>query len=375
MDLLLDAWVTGIWISSTIYTFLFSLGILRFMKRRRSNKIGTGSPDNFIIQITTKGSAADSVLRIVRQLRGYNLPFPYQIWVVGEEYDHFPYPVDRILRVPASYKTPHGTRFKARALCYAREVRMNEGVENYGTKLLLLDDDTVPTRGYITYAYRCSYEVAQGVLSARRDYGKNLLASIADSIRTADCLAFCLHFNSAGDARLVHGDGLLVRGNVENEIGWDFGYCLSEDLIFGRRATRRFSFGFIPDYVEIAPAKNLKDFFFQRRRWIWGTLMALRDLDNSERIFILARYFLGGLGVMSAYLAISAQLFNLSFLSLFSIYILMSPYYVLGNWFSLHKLREAAKAFLLMLPASTLDVASLILTFILRPTGYDVIRK
>ncbi len=283
--------------------------------------------------------------------------------------------MDRVVKVPASYETPKHTKFKARALCYAREVRMREGIEDDRTKILLLDDDTVPTRGYLTYAHGCKYEVAQGVLSARRDYGKNLLASIADSIRTADCLAFCLHFNSAGDARLVHGDGLMVRGNVEREIGWDFGYCLSEDLIFGRRATRRFSFGFIPDYVEIAPAKSLKDFFKQRRRWIWGTVLALRDLDNSERAFILARYFLGGLGVISAYLAISAQLFNLSLLSLLSIYILMSPYYVLGNWFSLHKISEAGKAFLLMLPASVLDVSSLILSFVLRPTGYDVIRK
>lgn len=367
-----------IWLAFTPYTVFLLFGILRV---RRSLRPLRNDPTKFIVQITTNGNAPSSVARIIETLRSYELNFPYQSWVITEDYDLTEYDSDVTLRVPHGYTTPKGSGAKARALCYARSVRINRGLVGDNTKLLLLDDDSIPSKEYMEDAYHSDFDIAQGIIAPRIDYGKSLLASIRDNTRTSDCIALCSYFNAHGNARIVHGEGLMVRSNVEVAIGWDFGQCLAEDLVFGRRATRKFRFGFINAFIEIAPPRTWRDFLVQRRRWLWGMITAFPLLDTSERFFLLGRsvtttFF----GLVSWPLIFYDLFFHIQVAPMIRWLFIVNTfafvaYELVGNWYNTHRAKRLAQHFLLLYPAALLEAASTVFALLTRPNGFDVIRK
>lgn len=180
-------------------------------------------PERFIIQVCTNGRAPVSVNSILETVRSYGLSFPHETWVVIEEYDTNVYDADRVIRVPAGFTTPKGAGAKARALEFARQVRIREGIEDEATKILFLDDDSFPEMGYLEYAFHSPTDVAHGYIRTDRKYGTNVLTAIADNFRVTDCIATCSTFASIGKPKLIHGEGLVARGNVEREVTWDHG--------------------------------------------------------------------------------------------------------------------------------------------------------
>jgi cellulose synthase/poly-beta-1,6-N-acetylglucosamine synthase-like glycosyltransferase len=348
--------------------------------RRPRDESMRNDPSVFIVQVTTNGNASDSVNNILGEIAGYNLGFPHHSWVVTEEGDESQYNADRVLRVPSDYATPNKTRYKARALCYSSDVRGRENLCNPETKIMFLDDDSVPTKEYIEYAYHCNFDIAQGVIAPRRDYGHSLLPSIQDNARTSDCLAFCSHFNSKGNAMIVHGEGLLVRGHVEKDVGWDFGDCIAEDLVFGRKATKKYLFGFIPEYIEIVPPKSIRDFMIQRRRWFWGHISALKHLDLTQRVFIAVRYAAAFLGAISYYFVIYDQITHIDFDVLPRLFFMVNTlgwmaYYAIGSYYNTGKKEEVFKAVVLAFPAAYLESCALFFSLFTRPKGFEVIAK
>lgn len=367
-----------IWLAFTPYTLFLLLGIWRV---RRSSRPLRNDPVRFIVQITTNGKAPSSVRKIIEALRGYNLSFPYETWTVTEEYDANEYRSDITLRVPRGYTTPNGSRAKARALCYARSVRINKGLVGEDTKLLLLDDDSIPSREYMEDSYHSEFDIGQGIIAPRIEYGASLLASIRDNTRTSDCIALCSYFNAHGNARIVHGEGLMVRSNVEVEVGWDFGQCLAEDLVFGRRATRKFRFGFINAFIEIAPPRTWGDFLVQRRRWLWGMITAFPLLDLSERFFLLGRSLTTTFfGLVSWPLIFYDLFFHIQVAPIIRWLFIVNTaafvaYELVGNWYNTHRLKRLAEHLVLLYPAALLEAVSTVFALLTRPKGFDVIRK
>jgi len=115
---------------------------------------------------------------------------------------------------------------------------------------------------------------AADICRCRDDLGKFFLASSR------------LHVPVFG----VHGSFLLVRGKVENEVGWDTD-SLVEDFRFSLQVTilplqlkvlnmlnsllvkawsQGYRLGWIPSVAREQSPMTLSDFFKQRRRWFTG---------------------------------------------------------------------------------------------------------
>lgn len=126
------------------------------------------------------------------------------------------------------------------------------------------------------------YDAGQGVIRLK-SYGKHLFSTLADMIRPSDCDIYCKYFNSKGKPKAVHGEGLVIRSDIEYEIGWDYATYCGEDFLIGQKIVDKgFRFGYIPYDIYISPPLNTKDFYKQRRRWMYGVLWSLNLLPDKK---------------------------------------------------------------------------------------------
>jgi hypothetical protein len=208
----------------------------------------------------------------------------------------------RLITVPASYSTPNGTRFKARATHYLHEVRIREGEARDDVWVLHMDDDTgvgpdtaLAMARFIveqSEAGAAAKHLAQGILTYPREYARNRLTWLADSARPAEDVGRFSAWTGGGTPRAgVHGELLLVRASIEAAIGWDFGpRSLVEDaqfaLLFSARYPGR-SAWFAGRCYGASPA-SMHDFFRQRERWSWGlaALVFNRSLQRRNRVLL-----------------------------------------------------------------------------------------
>ena len=239
----------------------------------RKRKLGASGATEAIIQITTIGNY-DTVNEIIAAVRGYDLPFPYAFWVVVEPGVENRYVgADEVLMVPEDFVSL--ARYKARAQDYSRRVRLERGLNRRDVKIIMLDDDSLPTRKYFIDVFGADYDVCEGVLTPRRGYGRFL--THIDDLRTFNCLTICSFWQGIGHPIWVHGEGLTLRGSAESAVTWNYPVVASEDLTVGHNAVERgLSWGFVWEYVQLTSPFSWHDMVVQRRRWIWGNLYALR---------------------------------------------------------------------------------------------------
>lgn len=196
----------------------------------------------------------------------------------------------RLVTVPASYSTRRGTRFKARANHYANQLRCVQGEDRADVWVLHMDDDTgvstdtareVARFLHTQRATETPRHLAQGVLTYPADIAVNRWTWYADAVRPADDVARFAAFTGGGHPLAgVHGELLLVRGNIEASIGWDFGpTAIVEDAEFAMRFATRYPgrSGWFPGRCYGASPATVRDLIKQRRRWSAGLVaLALR---------------------------------------------------------------------------------------------------
>ena len=166
-----------------------------------------------IVLITTNGMATGIVEKIIATTRSYELGV--EIYVIKEERDPFRYSCDEVI-VPKDYKTKNGSRNKMRALQYGAEWLHEKG---YGkeTYVCHLDDDSLADKAYLGYViHHMTGAGGQGCIRLR-EFGRHLFSSLADIIRISNCEAWCSHYNKKNKPQFVHGEGLIVRADVEWE--------------------------------------------------------------------------------------------------------------------------------------------------------------
>jgi beta-1,4-mannosyltransferase len=208
----------------------------------------------------------------------------------------------RLVTVPEWYRTPNGTRFKARASHYSHELRIRQHEARDDVWVLHMDDDTgVGPDTALAMARFVQEQVqagpkakhmAQGILTYPREYAMNRLTWLADSARPAEDVARFSAWTGGGTPRAgLHGELLLVRASIEATIGWDFGpRSIVEDaqfaLIFSARYPGR-SAWFCGRSYGASPA-SLRDFIRQRERWCWGlaALVFNRSLQLRNRLLL-----------------------------------------------------------------------------------------
>jgi hypothetical protein len=100
----------------------------------------------------------------------------------------------------------------------------------------------------------------------------------------------------------VHGEGLVVTGEAERIVTWNWPAMASEDLVFGQRAVQsRLKWGWFHEYAEVTSPWSLHDYFIQRRRWLWGDIHAIRHrkiMPLSSALIVLSKYLAGMMALL-----------------------------------------------------------------------------
>ncbi len=374
------------------FTFLYAplavAQVLLLLSHRRHGRAPpSGSQDvtppfpgrKVVVVVTTNGENPTVVETVVRTVAGYKLPV--ELFVLREASDRFAYSAPT-LTVPAEYVTPRGSRHKLRALHYgiSRLHEMGYGAETY---ICHLDDDSIPSKPYLAHIFRMKEEAGQGCLRLR-EHGHHLFSTLADMVRVSDCDAFCSYFNRKHAPKAVHGEGLVIRADVEYAIGWDFATFGADDFIMGQTLVLKgYSFGYIPHHVFVAPPLSARDFFRQRRRWMISILWArhlLARLNRRNLYWILYRYSVGWAGFLGMFLVVVGAVVHPSlpwFVEAMAAFNLVSYFAFYQYGVAQTAKRYALPMLLLQFPVAMYEGATLVYSALFPPNRsvFDVIRK
>lgn len=222
----------------------------------------------------------DAVRRVM-----HDMPvFRYRIEVVTDTaVDLAPAGDLHCMVVPDDYATPHRSRWKARALCYANERSRNDD-RDY---IVHLDEESWPSTSAVVgiaefvarHNNRFLPPIGQGMILYYRHFtGRRLMPKVltlADMLRTGDDIGrFRFQYRHGKAPMGMHGSYIVVRTDVERRIGLDVGVdgSLTEDAWFALAAQAAgCEFGWVNGYVVEQAPEHVVDFVKQRRRW-WNGL-------------------------------------------------------------------------------------------------------
>lgn len=367
--------VLAAWFLPALFAVMMVVGYVH------SHKLQTGHSTELIIQVTTIGNQ-ESVNGIISAIRGFDLPFPFKIWVVVEPKSPDGYVgADEVIVVPQDFHCR--ASYKARALEYSRRLRSFLGLTRPDIKILYVDDDSLPTRSYIVKAFWADYDICQGITAPRTSYGRFL--SHLDDLRTLNCIMFCSVFQGFGQPMFVHGEGLCVRASAEQLVTWDYPMFASEDFVFGQMAAKKgLRWGFFYDYINIVSPWSFGDYVKQRRRWTWGNIHAVIHLvPFKAKVLIVGKHLLG----IESF-AVSTAALPMDFLGmldiptqlrypLYATALLWLGSFAMSGWInSGGKKRHALISVLLAWVVSAINVLVFLLAVAMgNPRRFEVIRK
>ena len=317
--------LTSFWFSTIPVAFL-TLG--RFIKNRNifveHDLRRIYNDPKIIFQITTRSATKTPVVKrgihsIINSSLNINYS-NYQISIITDD------PKDKI--------TLNGTKCevivvdkkfkafaikKARALQYAVEHRRKTGKNIASYWIFHMDDESYVTDQTIISLLKFIREgnamASEGpIFYPLKFESANPLTAIAESIRPFTCYD-CVSQMTNPPPLHMHGSNLLVRSDIEDSIGWNFGPTLAEDQIFGYRIYEKYgskSMGWHGGILLEQPPLNLKDHFMQRRRWVLGSLQNMERfpfIHKFKLMFKLGTYFMGFVsGVVSTILYFHAYI-------------------------------------------------------------------
>ena len=262
-----------------------------------------GRTHRFLIQITTKGGALPVVERGIDQVLAGVDRYPAlrrvvrvevvtedagEVAALADRYRDAAVPVTPFL-LPPDYTTPKGTRLKARALEYLVEQHRADPDDCY---VVHFDEESVLTPDNLArLVLRLTDNpvgISEGMISYGLDWDQaTLLNKAMESSRPFGCHE-CYTVMTSPPPMHLHGSNLVIRQDLENEIGWDIGtldgaQLIAEDLVFGLGAYLRFGpdvFGWHHAEMVEQPPFTLKAAYKQRERWVFGSLQALAHVRS-----------------------------------------------------------------------------------------------
>lgn len=326
-----------------------SNGDLRIALKQAASR---GDTHRFLIQITTKGGAVTVVQRgideAIEGVRRFPVlagvvrievitEVPDEVQLLAGRYRSAPIPVVAFL-LPGDYQTPRGTKLKARALEYLVEQHRADPQDCY---VVHYDEESVFTpENLARLVHRLALHpvgISEGMISYGLDWRQTTLLNKAmESNRPFGCHE-CFSVMTSPPPLHLHGSNLVVRQDLENQLGWDIGTLngsalIAEDLIFGLAAYLRFGsevFGWHHAEMIEQPPFSLKAAYKQRERWVFGALQALAHVRREQNwlrlsrrdrwhinIVIRLRVFTYALGFPVSLLALSANVAGLANLAL-----------------------------------------------------------
>jgi egghead protein (zeste-white 4 protein) len=208
---------------------------------------------------------------------------------------------------------------KGRALQYAVEFRRKCAKNSLKQWVFHMDDESCVTTQTILSLLKFIRSSGPAVVSEGPIFYPlkfefaNPLTAIAESIRPFTCYD-CVSQMTNPPPLHMHGSNLLVRSDIEDMIGWNFGPTLAEDQLFGYKVYEKYgpkSLGWHGGILLEQPPLNIKDHFMQRRRWVLGSLQNMNKfpiIHKFKVMFKLSTYFLGFIsGIVSIFLYFHLQ--------------------------------------------------------------------
>jgi egghead protein (zeste-white 4 protein) len=285
---------------------------------------------SIIFQITTRSATRTSVVKrgiksIINSAHEINF-YNYQICVVTDD-PHDPWTLRKerceVVVVEKSYNT-HAIK-KGRALQYAVDHRRRMRKNTNNRWIFHMDEESYVTPqtilALLKFIAKGKGVVSEGpIFYPLKFESANLLTAIAESVRPFACYD-CVSQMRNPPPLHMHGSNLLVRSDIEDDVGWKFGHTLAEDQMFGYKVYEKYGHGSMGWHGGILleqPPLNLKDHFFQRRRWFLGTMQNLDKFPRWHRYKVMFKSVTLFLGFASG-VASTALLINTYILPLFSL--------------------------------------------------------
>jgi beta-1,4-mannosyltransferase len=295
-----------------------------------------------IFQITTRSATKTPVVKrgiqsVIESAHRTNF-YNYQISVVTDDPDDartLKNEKCEVVMVDKNFRT--NAIKKGRALQYAVEHRRRAGKGTNKYWIFHMDDESFVTQQTILALLKF-IRSGKGVASEGPIFyplkfeSANRLTAIAESIRPFACYD-CVSQMTHPPPLHMHGSNLLIRSDVEDDIEWNFGPTLAEDQMFGFKVYEKYgrgSMGWHGGILLEQPPLNLKDHFFQRRRWILGTMQNLQKFPRWHRYKLMFKSITYFLGFASA--AVSAAFTVNNYLPM-----LLSPSYLNYNIISVQE--------------------------------------
>ena len=306
--------MTVVWLTNVPIAFV---SIIRFLKNREAF-VGKDlrrirNDPTIIFQITTRSATRtpvvergiNSIIKSCQKIKYVD----YQIYVVTDDPNDLNslHHLDcKILLVDKNFRT--NAIKKGRALQYAVEHRRKNEQNHLEQWVFHMDDESFVTPQTVLSLLKAIREVPGLAFEGPIFYplkfeSANILTALAESIRPFtcyDCVSQMKNQQYVKTSPLhMHGSNLLVRSDVENSIGWNFGPTLAEDQMFGYQVYHKFgptSIGWHGGVLLEQPPLNMKDHFMQRRRWVLGSLQNIDKFPVIHKLklfYKLLTYFMG----------------------------------------------------------------------------------
>lgn len=186
--------------------------------------------------------------------------------------------------VPKDYRTKTGALFKARALQYCLEDKVNILSDN--DWIVHLDEETLLTensvRGILNFVMDGKHQFGQGLITYANEEVVNWITTLADSFRVTDDmgklkLQFLMFHKPLFSWK---GSFVVTQVAAEKAVSFDNGLdgSIAEDCFFAMRAySQGYSFNFIEGEMWEKSPFTLWDFMQQRKRWIQGILLVVHS--------------------------------------------------------------------------------------------------
>lgn len=304
-----------IWILSSILFIRFYYYLIsqhsKLMAKPSKERFGT---PKIIFQVTTKGNIGivqetiDRVNAVCNEI-DYK---KYEIWAVTDAQEKFE--DCRTIVVPEDYSC--NAIYKGRALQYAVEVRRKENKSAKDVYVFHLDDESLITKqtlcSILCYIEDDPKPISEGlIIYPVQEKEEIKVSNLMDTLRPFCCFE-CLELMSNGKPAYIHGSNLLVRSDVEEEVGWQNGKTLAEDTLFAMKARSKYgseAFGWHGGVVEEKSPLTVKDLMKQRRRWFYGLIMNLKYFETKEKVRQIVRALIWTSGLVSG----TVSIFTFSF--------------------------------------------------------------
>uniref|UniRef100_A0A7E4VL76 Beta-1,4-mannosyltransferase bre-3 n=1 Tax=Panagrellus redivivus TaxID=6233 RepID=A0A7E4VL76_PANRE len=198
--------------------------------------------------------------------------------------------------VPKEYETSTSAMFKARALQYCLEDKVN--ILQDDDWVVHLDEETLlsvnAVCGILNFCVDGQHDFGQGVITYANGEIVNWITTLSDSFRVADDMGK-LRFQFSYFHKPLFGwkgSYVVTRAGAERAVSFDHGPAgsIAEDCYFSMIAYKQgYTFDFIEGEMHEKSPFTFWDFLQQRKRWLQGIYLTV----HAKQIPIKNKLFLG----------------------------------------------------------------------------------